>query len=73
LTLRELRDSVAGRTIEVAAACEVSLQTVRRWERAEVYPRPQHIRRLAEHFKKSIQEINDILRETQIRPDTNDD
>jgi transcriptional regulator with XRE-family HTH domain len=62
VTLKELRDKNAYTQTEVAAFCQVTAQTVSAWERGEATPRPPQIRRLAEFYKISIEEIREAIK-----------
>ena len=62
MTLKELRESQGYGQIDVAAFCGVAIPTVSTWENGKASPRPIHVRRLAEFFKKSVPEIRDAIR-----------
>jgi DNA-binding XRE family transcriptional regulator len=65
LTLKELRESRAYTQTEVAAACQVAVNTVSNWERGFSEPRLPQIRRLAELFKVTIAEVQDAVRSSK--------
>ena len=64
MTLRELRESHFMTQTEVAAACAVTVTTVSNWERGEQQPRIVLIRKLAEVFQTTPQEIQQSVTET---------
>lgn len=61
MTLKQLREKLAYRQVDVASRCNVAVQTVYAWEKGESKPRLQHIRALAEMYAVSIAEIQDAI------------
>jgi transcriptional regulator with XRE-family HTH domain len=70
LTLRELRESRLLTQQEVADACGVRQGTVSGWERGEQRPQFPQLRKLAELFHLSSQEIVKVIDETMAKKDS---
>ena len=68
MTLRELRDARSYSQNEVAAATGVTAQAVSSWERGESSPRPAQVRKLAELFKLTIEQIREVIRSSGGNP-----
>lgn len=64
MTLKELRESHLMTQMEAAAFCGVTVTTVSNWERGEQVPRFPQMRKLAELFKLSPSEIQQVVDET---------
>jgi transcriptional regulator with XRE-family HTH domain len=64
MTLRQLREARAYRQIDVAAHCNVSIQTVVAWEKGQSKPRPPQVRALAGFYELSIAEIQAAIEES---------
>ena len=64
MTLKELRESHFITQTEVAAYCTVNVTTVSNWERGEQQPRLVLIRKLAELFHTTPQDIQQTITET---------
>lgn len=64
MTFKQLRESHFLSQREVAAFCGVTVTTVSNWERGEQQPRVFQIRRLAELFKTTPQEVQAAIETT---------
>ncbi len=66
MTFKQLRESNFMTQMEVASFCGVTITTVSNWERGEQQPRIFQIRRLAELFKITPQEVQSAVDATAI-------
>ena len=71
MTLRELREGRFMTQTEIAAFCAVTVTTVSNWERGEQQPRIVLIRKLAELFQTTPQDIQQALVETAQQAQSN--
>ena len=67
MILRQLRESHLLTQTDVASYCSVNVATVSNWERGEQEPRIPQKRKLAELFKVSAQEIQQVIEETMTK------
>ena len=71
MTLKQLREKQAFRQVDVAARCNVAVQTVYAWEKGESKPRPPHIRTLAEMYEVSVADIQAAISESAAQSEKN--
>jgi len=67
MTLQELRESLGYTIEELADFLRVSRMAIYIWEEGKATPSAKNLRKLAIFFNKSMEEILNIVQETQRR------
>lgn len=70
LTLKELRENAGLQQADVGKKLQLDQSAISNWERGRAKPLRKYRRRLANLYKCSVQELEDIIEQSKITTDT---